>query len=175
MKESAMTRSLLLVALAAAAAPAGATDLAALERRAIDFAGAGIGEEGGPAQPIDRRLRLADCAQTPELSWRTERRDAIVIRCADPGSWRIFVPVRAAAPAASPSAARAVTARAEPVIRRGDLVTLSADSAGFSVSSDGVAMGDAAPGARFAVRIAGARAPVQAIATEAGRATLPGW
>lgn len=166
-------RSILILALAASATPAfAATDIAALEQRVLDFAGAGIGAEGGPAQPLDRRLHLADCASQPALAWRSDRKDAIVIRCADAG-WRIFVPVRSTPPLPVVRAAAAV--RPEPVIRRGDIIMLSAESAGFSVSGEGVAMADAAPGARFAVRITGARAPVQAIATEAGRATLPGW
>jgi flagella basal body P-ring formation protein FlgA len=36
-------------------------------------------------------------------------------------------------------------------------------------------MGDAAPGARFLVKVEDTRNPVQAVAIEAGRATLPGW
>ena len=40
---------------------------------------------------------------------------------------------------------------------------------------EGVAMGDAAPGGRFMVKVDATRTPVQAIAVEAGRATLPGW
>ncbi len=36
-------------------------------------------------------------------------------------------------------------------------------------------MADAAPGARFAVRVEDAKTPVQAVAISAGRATLPGW
>ena len=36
-------------------------------------------------------------------------------------------------------------------------------------------MADAAPGARFLVRVEDGKAPVQATALAAGRATLPGW
>lgn len=165
-------RSIFILALAVTATPAlAATDITALERKVVDFTGAAIGAEGGPAQPLDRRLHLADCAGQPDLTWRSDRKDAVVVHCAAAG-WRIFVPVRTAAPL---PVVRTVAARSEPVIRRGDLITLSAESSGFSVSGEGVAMTDAVPGARFAVRITGAKAPVQAIATEAGRATLPGW
>lgn len=145
------------------------TDLALLDRAAEIFAGARLGEPGGPLAPIDRRLRLADCGESPEFSWRGESRDAIVIRCPDPKGWRIFVNVRAAPIAAT------VAIKAEPVIRRGDPVTLEASRDGFAVSADGVAMGDAAPGVRLQVKMDGAKAPVQAIAVEAGKATLPGW
>ena len=164
-------RTLILLTALIATPAAAATDLALLDRASEIFAGAALGTAGGPATPIDRRLKLADCAQSPMFSWRSERKDAIVIQCPDQGGWRIFVPIRPA-----PQAMAAATpVKAEPVIRRGDPVMLSANSDGFSVSSNGVAMSDAAPGARFTVRIEGVKAPVQAIATDAGQASLPGW
>jgi flagellar basal body P-ring formation protein FlgA len=152
----------------ATAAPA-AIDLALLDRAAEIFAGARLGEPGGPMAPIDRRLRLSGCGASPEFSWHSDARDAIVIRCPDAKGWRIFVAVKATP--MSPVAA----AKAEPVIRRGDPIVLVAGSEGFSVSADGTAMTDAAPGARLQVKVEGAKAPVQAIAVEAGKATLPGW
>lgn len=157
-----------------AAAPA-ATDLSLLDRAAEIFAGARLGEPGGPIAPIDRRLRLAGCGSSPEFTWRAESRDAIVIRCPDPNGWRIFVSVRAMPVAAQTGTLQAVAVKVEPVIRRGDPVTLEAGQNGFAVATDGTAMGDAAPGARLQIRIEGARAPVQAIAVSAGKATLPGW
>lgn len=159
----------MLSLLLLAAAPA-ATDLALLDRAAEIFAGARQGEPGGPAAPIDRRLRLAACASSPEFTWRSDARDAIVIRCPEANGWRIFVSVRA-----DPAVRQVAAVKAEPVIRRGDPVTLEAGQGGFSVSADGIAMGDAAPGGRVQVKVEGAKAPVQAIAMEAGRATLPGW
>jgi flagella basal body P-ring formation protein FlgA len=153
-----------------AAAPV-ATDLALLDRAAEIFAGSRLGEPGGPVAPIDRRLRLGGCSASPEFSWRAETRDAIVIRCPDHNGWRIFVSVKPA-PVAMAAAAGV---RAEPVIRRGDPITLVAGRDGFSVSADGTAMTDAAPGVRLQVKVEGAKSPVQAIALEAGKATLPGW
>jgi len=153
----------------AAAAPA-AIDLTLLDRAAEIFAGARLGEPGGPIAPIDRRLRLGGCGSSPEFSWHSDTRDAIVIRCPDAKGWRIFVAVKSA-----PVTAATAPAKAEPVIRRGDPITLVAGSDGFSVSADGTAMTDAAPGARLQVKVDGAKAPVQAIAVEAGKATLPGW
>ncbi|WP_414899987.1 flagella basal body P-ring formation protein FlgA [Sphingomonas flavalba] len=164
-----MIRFVLLAALATPAAAA--TDLGALERAVVQFSGAPVGAEGGPLAPIDRRLKLADCSVEPVLSWRSERQDAVVVQC--PGGWRLFVPIKAQPMAAG--AVATIAARTEPVIRRGDPVTIVAESAGFSVSSDGIAIADAAPGARVGIRIAGARTPVQAIAVEPGKATLPGW
>lgn len=161
-----------LLLLSAAAAP---IDLALLDRAAEIFAGARLGEPGGPIAPIDRRLRLAGCSSSPEFTWRTDAHDAIVIRCPDPRGWRIFVSVRAVPAPAAPATVKQAAVKEEPVIRRGDPVTLEAGDKGFAVSADGVAMGDAAPGERLQVKIEGAKAPVQAIAVEAGKATLPGW
>ena len=167
---------------AAAAAPAfaaGFQDTAALDRAVADFTGAPVGRTGGARTPIDARFKLAQCP-TVSLAWRTVAQDAVVVRCSGP-EWRIFVPVvmPASAPAAgiaaAPVAAAVRAAPAEPVIRRNDPVTIEAGTDGFSITREGVAMGDAAPGARFMVKVEGAKGPVQATAVAAGRATLPGW
>ena len=68
-------------------------------------------------------------------------------------------------------------------VRAGEMAGRSNDPAGpantGSPGSPGSPAGhpgaDAAPGARFLVRVADAKAPVQAVAVEPGRATLPGW
>lgn len=154
-------------------------DTASLDRAVAAFTGRGIGDEGGARTAIDARLRLRSCP-TVALSWRTEVHDAVVVACAGP-EWRLFVPVRAttAAPTGAPTLRPTPPARAQPVIRRGDPVVIEAgqktESGGFSITREGVAVTDAAPGARFTVRVADARAPVQATAIAAGRATLPGW
>lgn len=171
-----MLRTLLpLLALApvpAAAAPF--QDTAGLDRAVAAFTGRPVGEIGGARAPVDTRLRLAACP-TVALAWRTERHDAVVVSCTGP-EWRIFVPVIAAPAAAAPlPAATARPVPAVPVIRRGDPVTIEAGADGFSITREGIAMGDAAAGARVAVRVADARQPVQAIAVESGRATLPGF
>ncbi|MGJ3628909.1 flagella basal body P-ring formation protein FlgA [Sphingomonas sp. MMS24-JH45] len=153
-------------------------DTAALDRGVAAFTGRPLGAEGGARTPVDPRLRLAACPMV-SMSWRTEAKDAVVVACTGP-DWRLFVPVVAAPRAAPVPTARALPApaaavKAEPVIRRGDPVTIEAGSDGFSITRDGVAMADAAPGARLPVRVVEATAPVQAVAISAGRATLPGW
>ena len=76
----------------------------------------------------------------------------------------------------APAPAATVAARnAEKVIRRGDPLMIEAGSDGFSITREGVALGDAAAGERLMVKVADGRMPVQAVAIEAGRATLPGW
>lgn len=165
---------LLPFVLAAPAAAAPFQNTAALDRAVAGFTERPIGAEGGARTPVDSRLRLAICA-TVALSWRSEAHDAVVVSCSEP-TWRVFVPVARAVPvAAAAPAAAAPAPKAAPVIRRGDPILIEADADGFSVAREGVAMGDAAPGARLAVKVDDARTPVQAIAVDTGRATLPGW
>lgn len=170
-----MLRAAALAAVPAAAA--GFQDTAALDRAVADFTGAPIGRTGGARTPVDARLKLASCP-TVALAWRTPAQDAVVVRCAGP-EWRIFVPVMmpASAPASAmpPGIAVAPGVPPPPIIRRGDPVTIEAGTDGFSITREGVALADAAPGARFLVRVEGARGPVQAAAVAPGRATLPGW
>ncbi|RDE05885.1 flagella basal body P-ring formation protein FlgA [Sphingomonas aracearum] len=166
---------LLLAAGTPALAAGSYQNTVALDRAVAAFTGHGIGEEGGARSTVDARLKLAACP-TLALAWRNDAHDAVVVSCTGP-QWRVFVPVRSATPppAVRPALAAAAPVRAEPVIRRGDPVTIEAGAASFSITREGVAMADAAPGARFLVRVDAAKAPVQAVAVESGRATLPGW
>ncbi len=170
-----MNKLLLLAMLSGPAGAAPFQDGAMLDKAVAAFTGRAIGEDGGARTPVDPRLRLAQCPMV-SLAWRTAAHDAVTVNCTGP-EWRIYVPVRttpgmiASVAAPAPIAA----ARVEPVIRRNDPVVIEAGSPGFSITRDGVAMGDAAPGGRLLVRVDGTKAPVQAVAVEAGRATLPGW
>ncbi|WP_239987462.1 flagella basal body P-ring formation protein FlgA [Sphingosinithalassobacter portus] len=149
-----------------------------LDTIVAQFTGSAIGQPGGARTAVDSRLRLAACA-APQLSWRTDAQDAVVVRCMTP-VWRIFVPVNAlpqAPEAALVGAVAAATppAPVEPVIRRGDPITIEVGTGSFSISRDGIAMGDARPGERLLVRVEERKPPIQAVALESGRATLPGW
>jgi len=171
----------LFVPLALVAAPAWAAgpfqDTVAIDRAVAAFTGRSIGDAGGARSAVDVRLKLAACPMV-SLSWRTPGQDAVVVTCTGP-DWRIFVPVRTVfTPAAVPQPAAPVAAapvKVAAVIKRGDPVTIAAGSPGFSITREGVAMADAAPGGRFLVKVDNAKAPVQAVAIESGRATLPGW
>ncbi|MBO9713914.1 flagella basal body P-ring formation protein FlgA [Sphingomonas sp.] len=170
----------LFLALTAAAPVGDFQSTPALDAIVAQFTGQDIGQTGGARAPVDARLKLAACA-APQLDWRSDQHDAVVVRCMAP-QWRIFVPVVMAAPAPRPAAQAPVAAaaapapaKAEPVIRRGDAVTVEAGSGGFSVTRDGVAMSDAAPGARLMVKVDDRKPPIQAVALEPGRAKLPGW
>lgn len=166
------------VPLLLAAAPAAFQDTALIDRAVQNFTGRPIGAEGGARTPVDARLRLAACPMV-SLAWRSAAQDAVVVTCTGP-EWKIYVPVLSsvhtapAAPVARPAAPGAPTLAA-PVIKRGDPVTVSANAAGFSITREGVAMGDAAPGARFLVDMDGSRRGVQAVAIASGQAILPGY
>lgn len=169
-----MTKFLLpLLLVAAPAMAAGFQNTVSLDRAVTAFTGRAIGDEGGARTNVDARLKLAQCP-TVSLSWRTAAHDAVVVACSGP-DWRIYVPVRMVAGTTASAAAPVVAIKAEAVIRRGDPVVIEAGAEGFSISREGVAMGDAAPGVRFLVRVEDAKAPVQAVAVAGGRATLPGW
>lgn len=163
-----------MILLLAAAAAASFQDTASIDRAVAAFTTRPLGAEGGARSLIDPRLRLATCPMV-SLSWRTEAHDAVVVSCTGP-DWRIYVPVISTArPTPGAAAVAAAPKPAAPVIRRGDPVTIEAGSDGFSITRDGIALGDAAPGARFLVRVDGDTKPVQAQAIDTGRATLPGW
>lgn len=172
----------MLLAALILAAPAAASDFqstAMLDTIVAQFTGKRLGEQGGARAPVDTRLKLAACA-APQLEWRTDAKDAVVVRCMEPG-WRIFVAVNAVpqprpvATAGAPAAVRAAPApKAENVIRRGDAVTIEVNAAGFSITREGVAMSDAPAGGRLTIKIDEKKAPVQAIAVEPGRAKLAG-
>lgn len=169
---------MLFLAALMLAAPAAASEFqstAMLDRIVGQFTGHSIGEEGGARTAIDNRLKLANCP-APQLEWRSDAKDAVVVRCMDP-AWRIFVAVNSAArpKAAAPSVAVAPAIRAEPVIRRGDAVTVEAGADGFSITREGTAMSDAPAGGRLTIRMDEKKPPVQAVAIEPGRARLPGW
>lgn len=166
----------MLAFLLLAALPAPAfQSTAALDGLVAQFTGKAIGEEGGAQSVVDARLKLAACP-APQLEWRSPAHDAVVVRCMAP-AWRIYVPVKMAprpvAPAPEIAAVAPRPVKAEPVIRRGDPITVEAGAAGFSITREGVAMGDAAPGARLLVKVDEKKPPIQAVAIEPGRARLP--
>jgi flagella basal body P-ring formation protein FlgA len=156
-----------------------------LDTVVAQFTGHPIGQMGGARAPVDTRLKLAACA-APQLEWHTEFKEAVVVRCMAP-EWKIFVPVLApprpkatpvatapAAPAPAVQAPAPVPAKPEMVIKRGDTVTLEAGGVGFSITREGVAMGDAPVGGRVMIKVDEKKPPIQAIAVEAGLAKLPG-
>jgi flagella basal body P-ring formation protein FlgA len=174
-----MIRSTLTLAAIVVATPATAQSFQSttlIDKAVAGFTGRGVGEDGGARTPVDTRLKLTTCAMVT-LNWRTPAHDSVVVACSDP-EWRIYVPVRIAAPAivaASPLAS-APPAAAKPaiVIKRGDPVSVAAGSDGFAVTRDGIAVNDAAAGQRLLIKVQDGKPPIQAVAVEPGKAEIPG-
>nr|WP_295373326.1 flagella basal body P-ring formation protein FlgA [uncultured Sphingosinicella sp.] len=157
-----------LLLLAGTAAHAqGFEDLAALDRKIAATLGADAGEPGGPARTIDKRLKLAACSQPAIID--PPAMGAVLVRC-EPLGWRIRVAL--VRPAAGYAQA---AAKAEPLVRKGDQVELTASSGSFSVSTVAVAEQDGAPGDRIRVRSEGKKGAVIGMVTPDGRVTLPGF
>ena len=162
---------------AAPAAAQGFQDIDAIEQQVTASLGAGIGEPGGPARPIDRRLRLTACPGP--LVVEPVNLGAATVRCQQIG-WRIRVPVLAGGTQASvqsgPASARATrAARAEPVVRRGDPVSLVVMSGNFTVSRQAVAQEDGAPGERIRVRTDPRKPVIIGEVLPDGRVAMPGF
>ena len=157
-----------LLLLAGTAAQAqGFEDLDALDRKVVASLGAGFGESGGPARPIDKRLKLAACPAAPVLD--PPAMGAVLVRC-EPLGWRIRVGL------ARPAAAFAQAAeKAEPIIRKGDQVELTASTGSFSVSTVAIAEQDGAPGDRIRVKSDAKKGAVIGLVTADGRVALPGF
>ena len=142
-------------------------NIAALDVQVQAALGAGIGEPGGPALPIDRRLKLKPCPEPATID--APAMGAVAVRCASLG-WRIRVPLVRAA-----GQAQTAVIRSEPVIRKGDQVELTASSGSFTVSTVAVAEQDGAPGERIRVRSDARKGVVIGIVTEDGRVAMPGF
>lgn len=163
-----------LMASAPTAAQSGFQDTSAIDRAVQAFTGKPMGVEGGARTPVDTRLKLASCPMV-SMAWRAENHDSVVVTCTGP-EWRLYVPVLAPPPPPAPAViAPVVAAKPEIVIKRGDPITVEVNAAGFAISREGIAMGDAPAGGRLLVDVDGTKKPIQAIAVESGRATLPGY
>ncbi|BAV64666.1 flagellar protein [Sphingobium cloacae] len=141
-------------------------------------AGANMGEPGGPAAPVDRRLKLAACPTTPSVEGPVF--GAAMVKC-DALGWRIRVPLvpgGAAAAASGPVARYTAAARVQPkeaVVKRGDPVQLMAGNASFSVSRMMVADEDGAIGETIRVREDKKSSPILAQVVDMGMVRIPGF
>ena len=122
-------------------------DPAAIDGAVAQFTGHGIGEPGGARQPVDRRLRLAACAQQLALEMHGTGQASVLVRCPAAG-WRLFVPLTSAPPAAAP-------ASAQKVVARGETVTVALRGRGFALQRQAEAMEAGAIGDWIRVRPAG--------------------
>ena len=144
-----------------------------LDERIAAVLGAPMGEAGGAATRLDRRLRLAACPQPAQIG--DPIGGAVTVQCQAIG-WRIRVPLAGGgANHANAPVPQVAAVRAEPVVRRGDQVELIAVGRAFSVSTLAVAEQDGAPGDRIRVRTERRSAPVFGMVRADGRVTLPGF
>lgn len=134
--------SLIALPLMVAAAPAAAATFAspsAIDAAVTAFLGAEIGSPGGAARPVDRRLKLAACAEALDVNWYGQTRTTLQVRCLSQG-WRIFVATSANAPN-SPRAGLG----GETIVQKGETVSLIYEGPGFTLTRQGEAL---EPGAR---------------------------
>lgn len=127
--------------LLASPALAQSVDLAAIDAAVAQFTGAAIGQPGGAARPVDRRLRLRTCAVPLAFEWYGVRQDNVQVSC--PGAWRIYVPLTSGA----------ATTREEPLIAKGDAVSVTVSGVGFAISQQGEALEAGAAGQWIKVRV----------------------
>jgi flagella basal body P-ring formation protein FlgA len=172
------TRHLLVLAAGLAATPAAAQSfqsIDAVEEQVVAALGAPIGQPGGPARPIDRRLKLTSCPAPVIVEPAVL--GAVTVRCQQIG-WRLRVPVLQGpgeAPVATASNSLPTrVARAEPIIRRGDPVSLVVSTGSFTVSRQAVAEQDGAPGDRIRVRTEPRKPPIIGQVLPDGRVALGG-
>jgi flagella basal body P-ring formation protein FlgA len=133
-----------LVLLMLAASPAAAApfaDPAEIDAAVVRFTGLPLGSPGGPAQGVDRRVKLSACQSPLALGWYGARRDAVLVQCPDTAGWRIFVPVLVTQ-----------ALGAQPAVLRGEGVSISIAGEGFTVSQPGEALESGAVGAWIRVK-----------------------
>lgn len=175
----------IIVAALLAPAPALAQQFENLDRLDSIVAmsvGANIGQPGGPAAPVDRRLKLAACPQVPQVSGPVF--GAAMVEC-QPLGWRLRVPLLPGGGvdgAPNMTVARggfrqpvAAMARAEIVVKKGDPVQLVAGGQSFSISRAMIADEDGAVGQTIRVREDRKSDPVLAQVVETGIVRIPGF
>jgi flagella basal body P-ring formation protein FlgA len=143
MKNAALALSPLALIMLSASPVAAApfTDPAEIDSAVVRFTGLPLGSPGGPAQGVDRRVKLSACQSPLALGWYGARRDAVLVQCPDVGGWRIFVPVLVT---------QAVGA--QPAVLRGEGVSIAIAGEGFTVSQPGEALESGAVGAWIRVK-----------------------
>lgn len=119
-----------------------------------------IQAENAGAEPVDKRLKLAECPAEPIVSPAVG--DAVVVRCPALG-WRLRVPVRTSSNDAE---------NGQIVIRKGDLIECISGGPGFSVSTQLIAMDDARVGQSLRVKSPTSSVFLTAVAKSRGQAAL---
>ena len=124
-------------ALAITATPAAANTFippAEIDRAVFSFLGAPAGSPGGAVRAVDPRLRLAVCANDLEVTWYGRTGASLQVSCPDKG-WRVFVPV-----GANGTTSFRGNRLSEPVVKKGETVSIIYEGAGFTLTRQGEAL-----------------------------------
>lgn len=139
--------SLLLIA---AAVPVSFEDLEILDERVLAVAES--------PQPIDKRLKLTQCPEEPIITPPVG--GVVVVRCPQIG-WRLRV---------SAGSQKSSSEVADIAVRKGELVECVSAGSGYSVSTNMVALEDAAIGQP--VRVKSLTSPTPVVGTVTARGTV---
>lgn len=123
--------------LMCATCPAYATSFAspaAIDSAVSAFLGAEVGEAGGATRPVDRRLKLADCADGFLVDWYGRSGTTLQVSCPSRG-WRIFV-----ATDGKDSPGNAAGRSLEKLVQKGETVSLVYEGRGFVLTRQGEAL-----------------------------------
>jgi flagellar basal body P-ring formation protein FlgA len=134
-------------------------DIAALDDQVASFITRSAQGKGSSIVPIDRRLKLARCPQTPVID--PPALGAVAVRCLALG-WRIRVGLVEQTQTFSAVSDNAIA------VRRGDAVELIIGGDGFDVSASGVALDDGAVGKSIRVKMPTGKNPLTAMVRGAG-------
>jgi flagella basal body P-ring formation protein FlgA len=156
-----MIRLIPALALAAVAMPAYAVmptvDHSALDLAIQRFTGNALGAPGGAAAPVDRRLRLTSCGGDVRLSWRSLRRDTVILECPVGAGWKLFVPV---VPTNAVMGAETPVQAAGFAVTKGDVVTIEVKGTGFTINQGGQAMEAGPVGSWIKIKASGGKGEV---------------
>lgn len=168
-----MNRKIVVAALAAGLtlAPAAQAQQGTEDWQAIDALTQTVASAlGRTATPVDRRIKLARCPEQATVT--AVDAQTLAVRCQSLG-WRLRVPMTGGgANAAAAPASFAQPSSSAPVIRRGDNVRVTIDTANFSVSYSAVATQDGRPGETIALRGNDPKNLLSAVVTGPGRARI---
>ena len=131
---------------------------------------------GRDAAPIDRRIKLAQCPEKPEIT--AMNANSLAVRCPTLG-WRLRVAMLGANGGAVDPDVMAAPATAQtrqrgdpPTIKRGDIVRVSIDTSSFNISYPATATQDGRIGEAISLRGADPKNPIIAVVSGPGKASI---
>lgn len=131
---------------------------------------------GRDAAPIDRRIKLAQCPEKPEIT--AMNANSLAVRCTSLG-WRLRVAMMGTNGRAmeqdfitAPAAAQPRQRSEPPTIKRGDVVRVSIETSSFSVSYPATATQDGRIGEAISLRGSDPKNPIIAVVSGPGKASI---